>query len=325
MLSMIKRKHSLGVGVCKALLNLNERMIMSPTNELDKFIVKNFPSLFPPGIGGARFVYHYTTVDTFEVLTRETADFMCTYCGALNDKAEFATGIKLLERFFASNSSLAYGVSSTTLRNIATEPEFAPWTMSFSLDGDSLNQWIAYTDRHNGGVSIGFDIDQLLNTVNNLKTANQLMYFVPCLYESAHRNEIEMLLDFLFGPYRDGLYKLSLERGLVIDHDALMKMITLSIALIFAAMVKDESFRQEQEWRLVLQPLDELLTQKCDFIGGKPRLRSNLFGKDFILMRSIKDIICSPHGQMYGRACMIARLRNIPVMPRMSKSTYISQ
>ena len=297
---------------------------MSPNNELDAYILEHLNHLLPEVINGERLVYHYTTINTFEALTKEKADFVCTYCGALNDKAEFSTGIELLERYFKQHPHASCGLSMVTLKSMAEVPEFGSWSMSFSSVGDSLNQWISYTDRHEGGVSLGFNVDDLFNRIKQATRAPQLLYLVPCLYASMHEKEIEGLISFLFGPYRDALYKQCMMRGCLVDASQSLAMITLSISLIFAAMVKDESFREEKEWRIVLQPFDEVITRGCEFLGGKPRLYTHLFGKDFQIAQSIRDVVCSPHGMVNSKVQMIANLRKLAVKPRASKSTYIS-
>ena len=297
---------------------------MSPNNELDTYIQEHLKPLFPDVINGERLVYHYTTINTFEALTRERADFVCTYCGALNDKAEFSTGIELLERYFRQHPHASCGLSMATLKSMAEEPAFGSWSMSFSTVGDSLSQWISYTDRHDGGVSLGFSIDDLLNRIGQSKRSAQLLYLVPCLYASVHEKEIEDLIRFLFGPYRDAVHKQCMTKGCLVDESQSLAVITLSIALIFAAMVKDESFREEKEWRIVMQPFDEVITRGCEFLGGKPRLYTHLFGKDFQVAQSIRDVVCSPHGMVNSKVQMIANLRKLAVKPRASKSTYIS-
>ena len=297
---------------------------MSPNNELDAYIQEHLNQLFPGEINGERLVYHYTTVDTFEVLTRENADFVCTYCGALNDKAEFSTGIELLGRYFKQHPHASCGLSMETLKSMAEVPAFGSWSMSFSSVGDSLSQWISYTDRHDGGVSLGFSIDDLWHRIRQLKRSAQLLYLVPCLYASVHEEEIDCLVRFLFGPYREALRKQCKRRGCFVDESQSLAMITLSIALVFASMVKDESFREEKEWRIVMQPFDEAIVRGCEFLGGKPRLYTHLFGKGFQVTQSIRDVVCSPHGMVNGKVQMIANLRKLTVKPRASKSTYIS-
>ena len=294
-------------------------------NDLNAFIRHELPHLFPRIQNGDRLIYHYTTVPVFEILTRECSDFVCTYCGALNDKAEFSTGIKILEKYFENNPHLAQSISFPKLKSLAEVPSLGAWTMSFSAAGDSLTQWVSYTDRHDGGVALGFSIDCLLDIIGQAKHSPRLLYLVPCLYENTHQDEILRLLNFLFGSYRDELYHQSKSKGFPANESEAWALSTLSVSLIFAAMVKDESFREENEWRIVMQPIDDNITRRCDFIGGKPRLHTHLFGKDFLVAQAVKDIICSPHGFPHNKIVMISNLRKLSAIPRASKSTYISQ
>ena len=293
---------------------------MSPTNELDTYIKKHLGHLFPQGMDTCT-LYHYTTVDTLEVLTRKDADFICTYCAAMNDSAEFSIGIKLIKDYMGRHPGTLDEEMGAALATFSSNPSFASWSMSFSRDGDSLNQWISYTDRTEGGVAIGFDLHDLNQRVHDLKNKCGLMYVVPCLYVGEHDKEIEDLLDFLFGEYRASLCS-TIDRKSRIKTSSSEKWISLTIALIFASMVKDGSFRGEQEWRLVMLPCDEDVVRDCEFIAGKPRLRTRLFGVDYELAQSIVDVVCSPHGHMQPKVDMIATLRKLSQKPHVSKSTY---
>lgn len=89
---------------------------MSPRNELDEYIETNLGHLFPKG-NDARTLYHYTTVDTFEVMTRRDADFICTYCAAMNDSAEFSIGIKLIRDYMRRHPGTMDAEMGTALVN----------------------------------------------------------------------------------------------------------------------------------------------------------------------------------------------------------------
>ena len=292
---------------------------MSPRNELDKYIEKNLGHLFPRGTD-SRKLYHYTTVDTFEVMTRRDADFICTYCAAMNDSAEFSIGIKLIKDYMLRHPGALDAEMGDALGKLSSNPSFASWSMSFSRDGDSLNQWISYTDRKDGGVAIGFDLDDLNRRVHALKNKSGLMYIVPCLYVGENDKDIKKLLDYLFSTYREALMSTARGRGRCVNADS-TKWISLTIALIFASMVKDGSFKGEHEWRLVMLPCDTDV-RDCEFIAGKPRLRTRLFGEGYGLAEHIVDVVCSPHGHQQHRAEMIALLRRLEFVPRKSKSTY---
>lgn len=296
---------------------------MSPDNELDQFIKTRFKHLLPSECeGGIRVLYHYTTLDTLRIITQRDADFLCTYCATMNDKAEFATGLKVIEQFIRRHPEYVDGLTADAIKDVAMNPQYAPWSMSFSTNGDSLNQWIAYTDEHDGGVAVGFDINQLYERLSDIKNMSSIMFLSPCLYEVSHKNEIEELLSFLFGPYKKCLCAKGCEKSPSMSRDKMSQYISFLLALIFSSVIKDESFRLEHEWRLVVHPLDTEKVRDCVFIGGKPRIPTGVFGHDFMLANSIKRIVCSPHGGAIDKVEIIAKLRQLRVVPVPSVSTY---
>lgn len=294
---------------------------MSSDNELDKYIAEHLKKCYPArDDNGRRLFYHYTTVDTLEVLTRRKADMMCTYCGALNDRSEFVVGIELIKKYMKHHPKEQEIVPCDVLDQIASDPSCAAWSMSFSLERDSLSQWTSYTDRTEGGVAIGFDMDRLNEKIHACKKCG-LMYLVPCLYVGADDSEIDGLLRFLFGSYRRTV-SLALTAKHKVPELDVWRGVTATLALIFAAMVKEGSFRDEHEWRLVMQTFVPEIVRDCEFVGGKPRLRTGLFGDHFRLAQDIVDIICSPHGHLQSRVKMISALRQLSIKPQQSASSY---
>lgn len=297
---------------------------MSPGNEFDAFINKNLSHLLPQREkDGSRVLYHYTNIDALSAMTSKNADFMCTYCATMNDKAEFFTGLNVLEKYVSRYPSAVESLHMGAIREIAFQPQYAPWSLSFSAEGDSLNQWISYTDRNDGGVAIGFDIARIYDAITQKKSRTSIMFLAPCLYEKSHEKEIGELFDFLFGSYKEELVTLGCDSNHGTTASKARELVSLLVALMFASIVKDESFRLEHEWRLVLHPVDAERTRNYIYVSGKPRLFSELFGSDFGLADSIKRIVCSPHGRSLDKARVIASLRQLSVIPESSKSTYI--
>ena len=296
---------------------------MSPDNELDQFVKTRFQHLLPPKCeGGIRVLYHYTTLSTLQIMTQRDADFICTYCASMNDRAEFATGLRVVEKFILNHPEDVDGLTVDAIKEVALNPQYAPWSMSFSTNGDSLNQWIAYTDEHEGGVAVGFEINQLYERLSDIKDKNSIIFLSPCLYEVSHEKEIEELLVFLFGPYKKHLYAIGCEKFPSMSKDTMRRYISFLLALIFSSIIKDESFRLEEEWRLVIHPLDTEKVRDCIFIGGKPRIPTGVFGHDFMLANSIKRMVCSPHGGAVDKVKIIAKLRQLNIVPIPSVSTY---
>ena len=298
---------------------------MSPDNEFDTFINQNLSHLLPQRKeDGGRILYHYTSIDALSAMTSKDADLLCTYCATMNDKAEFSTGLNVLEKYISKYPSAVESIQMGAIREIAFQPQYAPWSLSFSTEGDSLNQWISYTDRSEGGVAIGFDIERLYNSISQEKTGASIMFLAPCLYEKTHEKEIGEMFSFLFGSYKENLVTLGYESNRWATIRKAKGFVSLLVSLMFASIVKDESFRLEHEWRLVLHPVDAEQTRNYIYVNGKPRLPSKLFGRDFCLADSIKRIVCSPHGRSLDKARVIASLRQLSVLPESSKSTYVA-
>ena len=296
---------------------------MSPDNKMDQFVKEHFQTLFPDkNEDGMRLVYHYTTLDTLRTITQKDADFLCTYCAAMNDKAEFSTGLKVLENHINTNRKLANGLTIKDIKDLAMNSSFVPWSMSFSTNGDSLNQWIAYTDEHEGGAAIGFDIDDLYARIKQKKDNRLIVYLAPCLYERTHEKEISSLFSFLFGEYKQHLCSIARTKLPDKPERTIQQCVSFWVAFIFASIVKDESFSLEHEWRLVVHPLDPVTFRNCSFIGGKPRISSGLYGRDYALADSIKQIVCSPHGGAIEKIKVITKIRQLTVDPVSSLSTY---
>lgn len=296
---------------------------MSPENKMDQFVKEHFQALFPvKNDDGMRLVYHYTTLDTLRVITQNDADFLCTYCAAMNDKAEFSTGMRVLEKHITKNPKATGGLTIKNMKDLAMDPSYSPWSMSFSTNGDSLNQWIAYTDEFEGGAAIGFDIDDLYARIKQKKNNKVIVYLAPCLYEKTHEKEISALFEFLFGEYKQQLCLIARKKLPEKPEGMIQQYVSFLVALIFASFVKDESFRLEHEWRLVMHPLDPEIVRNCSFIGGKPRISSGLYGRNYLLADSIRRIVCSPHGGAIEKIKIITKIRQLSVNPISSLSTY---
>ncbi len=296
---------------------------MLQDSKLAAFISTRFRHLLPDEMeDGVRLVYHYTTLDVLRLLTQRDADFICTYCASMNDKAEVATGLRVLEKLFQKHPGAATDITIPQLKEIVADPEYAPWSMSFSSNGDSLNQWIAYTDEQTGGVAVGFDIAHINKRIHINTSSRSMMFLAPCLYERSHEKEIEDFFLFLFGEYKKHLFTIGHEKMPLIAQNRANQYISFLLAIIFTSIIKDESFQSEHEWRLVLHPLEAEKVRDCLFVGGKPRIPTGMFGRDFLLADSIRRIVCSPHGNALDLVKIIVKLRQLNVDPIPSMSTY---
>lgn len=300
-------------------------------NSLDKFLFRNFPAKFPDRNNllqnNPRVIYHYTSVDVFETMLHDDSDFYLSESSLLNDRKELYAGIEFLYRYQKDKGKeLFAGLSECFVREYVGNPTEEPWVMCFSSEADSLGQWISYTDRKNGGVAVGFDIDELFNRVkyghDSWSAADNrygsLMYLVPCFYEQSDATDISKLIEYLFGMYR--------ENQLSVNHrhdDLTRRAITMELILMLSSMIKHESFHAEKEWRIVFLPHSEKRVAAYKFLGGKPRLPSKMFNNSSKLRNGIINVITSPHGTRTAAVNKLLKLCGRgDIVPQHSNSPY---
>ena len=238
---------------------------------------KRFRTLF-----GGRIVYHYTSTEVLHEFAREEACLYATHCCALNDDLEFETGVRyVLQKYLPDNQKKLYSVLKDEMPEVikalsdqdekfegkctADKYLYSPWVMSFSREKDSLNQWIAYTSRKHGGVSVGFDFKKLERAVENEVTVRRAkqgididslsyeLHFLPCFYideqDKKRMRDIKRFLDFLFIDYMH--YQLSNIKWRRGDKRRFKAILMIIYANLFGAIAKNASFKSENEFRLV--------------------------------------------------------------------------
>ena len=165
-------------------------------------------------------------------------------------------------------------------KNFVTSESFRlPWVMSFSRSCDSLSQWGMYTDRKHGGVAIGVSRKDLVRDIKHLSAEADSLGFElqlkTCLYSETNRDASEDMFDQenlmanfdLFNRIGEALSAADVSPDDL--RHALMKIAEIAI------LVKDESFFQEQEVRLILHPRKPKFDD-CSIIGCKPRWRTHI-------------------------------------------------
>lgn len=128
------------------------------------------------------------------------------------------------------------------------------YVISFSEKKDDLNMWRAYGD-NTSGICIEFNSDSLLKVLKENQEKMELR-FEKCIYdEQEQKNAIQSFLDSKNGSKNleaDGIYKKLLK---------------------FSPYFKDESFRDEKEWRIVVKLDTGLENRKLK----KVRFRKDIF------------------------------------------------
>jgi hypothetical protein len=268
------------------------------------YLTKKLPKRF-----NASILYHYTSFRTFPVFFGETADLYCTHFAALNDGAEIGHGWQMAIRYL--NEHMGWTNEKCNVLwayykdGVLKNKVVSPWIMSFSFAEDSLPQWVAYADKKEGGYALGFDRAQLEQMVvsvafKTMKMRNEYdekaapfrMYVLPCLYSNSDKDVIEGLFEFYFNQDADVLDRVK-NADKPIPKD--MAKIVAKLLLV-SSIIKHESFRYEEEVRLIIQPTISTYDE-CEFLGGKPRWKTNI--SKYIgapLCSLLKKILVSPHG-----------------------------
>lgn len=130
---------------------------------------------------------------------------------------------------------------------------------SFSEEQDSLSQWRAYTDS-SVGVAIGFSGSFIKSVVDVQKC-----YFAPCLYEES--DQLALI---------EALVEKVVKQNIEIKKTGEYEDFPLGGSLCaymhrYAPILKDISFKEEKEWRIILGPLS-CKSENYNFRTGRSML-----------------------------------------------------
>lgn len=254
-------------------------------------------------------IYHYTTQETAQIfLTPDKAMLYCTWAKALNDDQEYKIGIEYALAHIAEEMHLDAETASEVkdfMKTIEQRRYRMPWVMSFSGVQDKLSQWIAYTDRKRGGYALGFSFKNLENLVGNIVRSKSQLYegnspyilhLLPCFYldyaSKEAMSEVQHFFHFLFVEYLQEFVNKELGISNTQEYAARIA----SFICLFAAVIKHESFKEEQEYRLVIQLVNDAYEKEVEIIGGKPRIRISKELHTDTVAKLITEVWSSPHG-----------------------------
>jgi hypothetical protein len=188
-----------------------------------------------------------------------------THTQYLNDRREFLHAVDLtraeIKRLLKTHP--ADSVEATSLTKMENALQWKPENInvcvcSFSEDRDSLSQWRAYGTR-TSGFAIGFPADLLISA-----TIRKEWYLAPCVYDPAKQVEIiRLLVEEVLEEHLSGDYGFSAaeknEEGISLRGSGGSLLAYLNR---YAPILKDKSFSEEKEWRVISRPL---INQSADF------------------------------------------------------------
>lgn len=200
----------------------------------EKYLYQKVFPLKPPGT-----IYHYTTQKGILGIVPPRS-MWATQVHFLNDKNEVFLTFKLLEkelrRMAGESQSPEYRNLLKDIRhNLSNVDQTHICTISFCESGDLLSQWRGYAAQGKG-YALGFDLATLSNTA---KQQNFVIW--PCVYNPSLQLElVNYLLECWIKKFCDRM----------LNHGQMIEEINASICKL-APIIKDESFIEEQEWRLI--------------------------------------------------------------------------
>ena len=270
--------------------------------ELHRLIANAFPDKFK-----VKTVYHYTTSTVAEIfLNAKKAQLYCTNAKALNDDQEYRLGIAYAETHIAEVMNLDAEIISEIkdmLKLVMDNDYRIPWVMSFSSARDLLSQWRAYTDKQQGGLSLGFSVKKLEALVENIVVAKAqkkkipyILHFLPCFYlnyeSPADIGDVDRFFRLIFEEY----YPKVAHKIVDITNPHQYAFSIVSFICVFAAFIKHSAFREENEYRLMVQIIDKKYEKEVEIIGGKPRIKIAKSVKPIDIHNLISEVWISPHG-----------------------------
>lgn len=227
-------------------------------------------------------LYHYCSVESFfSIITSKK--IRLSDLAHTNDSQELRYGFEHILTYFESITGQQ--LNEDQKKNIWKE-YYGAYAICFSEKGDLLSQWRGYADDGHG-VSIGFDltkfgINQRYPWISNKECES--LGFEKIIYNyKDFKNIINNNIIFeqrpngdeLINQYNASIIETMLKRQ---DISEFIKLQFFSILSCLIPFIKNSSFDEELEWRIVYYCTDKLLQAKDSFELTK---KENLLDKQF--------------------------------------------
>lgn len=219
-------------------------------------------------------VFHYTSTLVLDSIL-SNAIMYATNVNFLNDSSEFLYGKTCISKAI----------------NISKDGDgkyIEPYTISFSKEEDMLNQWIIYAKE--SGVSIGLDFSEKVVKYISYCIGNDQVILsekkcikpISVIYDNNTwaQNNNEKIKDQIKKSVDKGLKLNSVDKG---NNDYNEDEIVVKV---LATLMKQESFRTEDETRLVFFPLRGEDASCCSKIDFRPNANSGVLTQ-YIKIKSI--------------------------------------
>lgn len=233
---------------------------------LDNFIHDNLKKRHP------EFLYHYCSEDAVSSIRKNGV--YCTNSRCLDDQTECKIGWEFAKENLNTPLEKEFVDKVDKLRKNSA---IRFWTFSLCETPNS-----SYMKKKYGDPLLEFEYNKVHNQITQLMQKDlmpplqQLHFFLPCFYldknnlEGSELKQINALCAFIFGKYLNESLK-----DLYHENEEKKLEIAVACSLMLDAMIKDSSFKNEQEWRFFVITFDDNSVNCCKF-GGTYRLHSGL-------------------------------------------------
>lgn len=230
------------VGPLSYELGVTKPAIFNTIKDMKRKILLDVLSCKPPDA-----LYHYTTQSGFLGIIK-SKEIWATHTQYLNDQREYLHALEIVrEEIEAVREVTTDSRHKALLKDMADDvngiESMNICICSFSEDKDSLSQWRAYSAA-SSGFAIGFT-GKLLAEVTTIEK----FYLAPCIYDRSKQRElIRALVEEVLEQNIDGTPW--------DDKHHFPKGGSLCAYLHrYAPILKDPSFKEEREWRIISTPL----------------------------------------------------------------------
>ncbi|MBL7479997.1 DUF2971 domain-containing protein [Legionella bononiensis] len=219
-------------------------------------------------------LYHYTNHDSLYKIVN-TKTLRATHVYYMNDSSEIKHAIDLFIKIVNQRKE-QQNIQPLTLQLLEQLTEWVKYLIynphyifSFSLSehGNLLSQWRAYT-HHGTGVSIGFDFSdlELYATKNNL-------LLIKCIYQSDEQERVLIeALDNILIQFDMDKSSINIAQGPKgQEYHVYLCKFTAQLLNVFIR-IKNQSFHEECEWRLVSKYYESYKNKDIQFLSGKTTL-----------------------------------------------------
>lgn len=201
-------------------------------------------------------LFHYTNLNGL-IGILDSSEIWLSNMYFLNDKNEFELGLKFvieqLESYKAGFSVLKatkYFIEALEKAIDFIKEKDSPYILSMTTNNDLLSQWRGYT---NNGVGVNIGFSNIFFEENKLKV-------YKCIYEVEKQKEIvnhiltQSIFMFIGIAESQGIFKDSekIEYSQYNEAINIAGKYFIDRTVFFCGLIKDKSFIEEDEWRLLL-------------------------------------------------------------------------